>query len=478
MSFPKVAVVIVHWNRKALLEQFLPFVVASTYPNLQIVVADNHSDDGSQEFIRSHYPQISIVQNDSNYGYAGGYNQALPQIDADYYILLNNDIEVTPEWIEPVIAEMEKHPTVAACQPKMLDFKTRNRFEYAGACGGYFDRLGYIFCRGRIFEAVEKDEGQYDSTESIFWATGACLFIRAELFHEAGGFDANFFAHMEEVDLCWRLQQMGYTIKAVPASKVYHVGGGTLSKMSPQKTYLNFRNNLIMLTKNLPVPTLLWLIPLRSFLDLISSIFFLLNGFPRYSWAVHRAHADYFFKFGKWWRLRNHVRYLYRNKSFHGVYNGSIVAKHFILGFNHFNDIKIEDHFMLDRMDNMIHKFLLRLKLTNPLQDPNREVELFNFSETMPEFPGGPEALSLFIRQQTRYPKAALANGIKGKVVLEFTISKRGRIKMVKVIESVHPLLDKEARRIVQSMPRWIPGKQNEKSVVVKCTIPITFSLS
>ena len=330
MSYPKVAVVIVHWNRKQFLETFLPFVVKSTYPNLDIVIADNNSNDGSQEYVRTHFPQVKIVQNDDNYGYAGGYNHALKHVTADYYILLNNDIEVPEHWIEPVIAEMEANKQIGACQPKMLDYKNRGSFEYAGACGGYMDRLGYVFCRGRIFEVLEEDKHQYETTESIFWATGACMFVRSEVFHQAGGFDEHFFAHMEEVDLCWRMQLLGYEIKVVPQSYVYHVGGGTLNKMSPQKTYLNFRNNLIMLTKNLPISVLIWLIPFRSFLDLLSSIFFLINGFPKYSGAVHRAHASYFFNIGKWWKLRKEVKPLYRNNHFNGVYNGSIVARHFI----------------------------------------------------------------------------------------------------------------------------------------------------
>jgi GT2 family glycosyltransferase len=338
--YPKVAVVIIHWNRRNLLEQFLPSVVRSSYPNLEVVLADNASTDDSVEYVKTHFPNVTIVHNDQNYGYAGGYNHALKHVKADYYVLLNNDIEVPEHWIEPVIELMEREKHVGACQPKMLDYKNRNSFEYAGACGGYMDRLGYVFCRGRIFEVLEEDKGQYDTEADIFWATGACLFVRSEVFHKAGGFDEHFFAHMEEVDLCWRIQLLGHKLKVVPSSYVYHVGGGTLNKMSPQKTYLNFRNNLIMLTKNLPWPTLLWLIPLRSMLDLMSSIFFLINGFPKYSAAVHRAHIDYFFKFGKWWKLRKEVEPIFKNESFSGVYNGSVVAEHFIGKIKYFSDLK------------------------------------------------------------------------------------------------------------------------------------------
>jgi GT2 family glycosyltransferase len=333
--YPKVAVVIIHWNRKNLLEQFLPAVCASTYPNLEIVVADNNSTDDSLAYVRANFPQVTIVNNDDNYGYAGGYNRALRHVAADYYVLLNNDIEVPKHWIEPVIEVMEREPLLGACQPKMLDYHNKRSFEYAGACGGYMDRLGYVFCRGRLFEVLEEDTGQYNNESEIFWATGACLFIRSEVFHEAGGFDEHFFAHMEEVDLCWRIQLLGYKLKVVPSSFVYHVGGGTLNKM-----YLNFRNNLIMLTKNLPWPTLLWLIPLRSFMDLLSSVFFLMNGFPAYSGAVHRAHADYFFKFGKWWKLRKKVQPIVKNKNFSGVYHGSVVAEHFIGKKKFFSDLR------------------------------------------------------------------------------------------------------------------------------------------
>lgn len=338
--YPKVAVVIIHWNRRNLLEQFLPSVVASSYPNLEIVLADNASTDDSVAYVREHFPKVTIVQNDDNYGYAGGYNHALKHVQADYYVLLNNDIEVPEHWIEPVIKVMEHDKHVGACQPKMLDYKNKKSFEYAGACGGYMDRLGYVFCRGRLFEVLEEDKGQYDTEADIFWATGACLFIRSKVFHEAGGFDEHFFAHMEEVDLCWRIQLLGYKLKVVPSSFVYHVGGGTLNKMSPQKTYLNFRNNLIMLTKNLPWLTLIWLIPLRSALDLMSSIFFLINGFPKYSAAVHRAHFDYFFKFRKWWKLRKDVEPIFKNENFSGVYNGSVVAEHFIGKTQYFSGLK------------------------------------------------------------------------------------------------------------------------------------------
>ncbi|MCU0423485.1 MAG: glycosyltransferase family 2 protein [Bacteroidia bacterium] len=330
MNKPKVAVVIIHWNRRALLEQFLPALIKSTYSNVEIVLADNNSDDDSIAYVKETFPNITIVKNNKNYGYAGGYNQALKQVKADYYVLLNNDIEVTPGWIEPVIEYMVNNPDTAAAQPIMLDYQQKELFEYAGAAGGFIDYLGYAFCKGRIFESIEVYNPSESQTRNVFWATGACLFIKADVFHEAGGFDEHFFAHMEEIDLCWRLQLLGYQLAVVANAQVYHVGGGTLNKQSAQKTYLNFRNNLIMLTKNLPLKTLIWLIPLRSFLDLLSSIFFFINGFPKYSLAVHKAHSDYFFKFRKWWKLRDKK---FNKKTFSelkGVYHGSIVAEHFI----------------------------------------------------------------------------------------------------------------------------------------------------
>lgn len=332
MPYPKVAVVIIHWNRKHLLENFLPSVVASTYPNLEIVLADNASDDGSVEYVQQHFPVVTVVRNDANYGYAGGYNHALKHVQADYYVLLNNDIEVPANWIEPVIDAMEKNKAIAAAQPKMLDYHNKGSFEYAGASGGMLDAYGFPFCRGRIFNTLEADLNQYDEACSVFWSTGACLFIRAELFHAAGGFDEHFFAHMEEIDLCWRLQLMGHEVWAIPQSQVYHVGGGTLDKINAHKTYLNFRNSLIMLYKNLPGKKLWWIIFVRSWLDLLASIHFLSKGERDHSWAVHRAHADFFFHLKKWQQLRKKIRPLKkRSAPLSGLYHFSIVFRYFVL---------------------------------------------------------------------------------------------------------------------------------------------------
>lgn len=339
MHQPKVAAVIIHWNRCKLLEQFLPFLMASTYTNLEVYVADNASTDDTIPFLEAHYPTVKIIRLDKNYGYAGGYNEALKHVKADYYVLINNDIEVTPGWVEPVIVEMQKNSNIAACQPKLLQYHHKDKFEYAGAAGGMMDSLGYVFCRGRIFEVDEVDKHQYQETTEIFWASGACLFIRAEAFHEVGGFDKHFFAHMEEVDMCWRLQQSGYKIMAVPASEIYHVGGGTLSKQSPQKTYLNFKNSLCMLFKNLPTSKLIWLIPVRSCLDLLSSIFFLMNALPKHSWAIHRAHADFFFNIGQWIRLRKEAQAQIKTYDLKGTFKGSIVYQHFIKKVRYYSEL-------------------------------------------------------------------------------------------------------------------------------------------
>jgi GT2 family glycosyltransferase len=339
MNNPKVAVVIVHWNRKQLLEQFLPALMKTTYPNVDIVVADNCSDDDSVAFLTEHYPTVKVVLNDKNYGYAGGYNHALKHVTAEYFVLLNNDIEVTPNWLEPIVEVMQNNAHIAAAQPKILDYNSRNKFEYAGAGGGYIDSLGYAFCRGRLFEVLETDANQYNDTTTVFWATGACMMVRSTVFKQLGGFDEHFFAHMEEIDLCWRMQLANHQLMVVPQSVVYHVGGGTLNKQSPQKTYLNFRNNLIMLTKNLPAATLCWLIPFRALLDLLGSLFFMMNGLPKYSLAVHKAHAHYFFQFGKWWGLRKQNKTFKPMHQLKGVYKGSVVWEHFIHKVKYFSEL-------------------------------------------------------------------------------------------------------------------------------------------
>ena len=245
--YPRVAVVILNWNGRFFLEKFLPSVYNSSYPNLEFVIGDNASTDDSVVFVQENYPSVKILTNKTNLGFAGGYNAILKRVEADYYVLLNSDVEVTQNWIEPVIDYMESYPDIVAAQPKILAYHEKNKFEHAGAAGGFIDKYGYPFCRGRIFNDVEEDNGQYNTPMEIFWATGAALFIKSTAWKASGGFDDDFFAHMEEIDLCWRLKRMGYRIGYVGESVVYHVGGGTLNTSNPKKSYLNFRNNLVML---------------------------------------------------------------------------------------------------------------------------------------------------------------------------------------------------------------------------------------
>jgi len=337
MPHPRVAVVILNWNGKVLLEQFLPSLGRSSYPNLELVVADNGSTDHSVSFLQQQYPQIKTIILSENLGYAGGYNAALQQVEADYYILLNSDVEVSPGWVEPLIELMETHTNVAASQPKLLSFHHKNKFEYAGASGGWIDSLGYPFARGRVLEHCETDHGQYDKAAPIFWASGAAFCVRAKAFHEMNGFDASFFAHQEEIDLCWRLQRKGYQIYSCPQSVVWHVGGSTLPKGNSQKTFLNYRNNLWMLAKNLPVGTLCWVLPIRFALDALAAYKSLFSGDPGYLWAVAKSH---FALIGKLIKGFEDTQSVYPKKNtLLGRYKGSIVFDYFIKGKKTFLEI-------------------------------------------------------------------------------------------------------------------------------------------
>jgi GT2 family glycosyltransferase len=288
------AIVILNWNGLDWLKKFLGTVVSnSTYPETVVYVADNGSADGSPEWVASNYRDVRIIWMEKNNGFAGGYNIALRQIEAKYYVLLNSDIEVTSGWLKPLIRYMDDNPDVASCQPKIRSFRNRDYFEYAGAAGGFIDKYGYPFCRGRIFNYVEKDIGQYDNTMDVFWTTGACMVVRAEAWRRCGGFDDDFFAHMEEIDLCWRLHKAGYRVSCVPDSIVYHVGGGMLPYESELKTYLNFRNNLFMLYKNLPDIGLGSTMFIRRVLDGLAALTFLLKGKFSNVRAVWNAHRDY-----------------------------------------------------------------------------------------------------------------------------------------------------------------------------------------
>ena len=293
MNTPKVAVVILNWNGVKYLRDFLPYVLASTWPNLDIVVGDNASSDGSVAYLRENYPTVRIIENDDNYGFTGGYNRVLAQVQADYYILLNSDVEVQPNWIEPVIALMESDERIAAAAPKIKAYHNQTHFEHAGAAGGFIDKFGYPFCRGRIFYDIEEDKGQYEQAGEVFWASGAAMFIKKHLWDLSGGFDETFFAHMEEIDLCWRLKNMGYKVMYCPQSVVYHVGGGTLNSENPFKTYLNFRNNLLLLKNNLSFWRAFWVIGSRFWMDLLALTRFLMEGKRKDAWAISRAHQNF-----------------------------------------------------------------------------------------------------------------------------------------------------------------------------------------
>lgn len=328
MHTPSVAIVILNWNGRKFLEKFLPLVVASVYASKKIIVADNASTDDSILFLRENYPQVSIIQNTVNEGFAKGYNLALKQVTADYYVLLNSDVEVTPNWIEPVIELMESDAAIAACQPKLLAYDKKDQFEYAGAGGGWLDKFGYPFMRGRVFDVCETDTGQYDDVQQCFWATGAAFFVRSKLYHELGGLDEFFFAHQEEIDFCWRAQLAGYKIFVQPASVVYHVGGGTLPKGNSRKAFLNFRNNLIMLAKNLPLGAAAWKLPFRMLLDILSAWRGLLSGDSGYHFAIVKAHFHFI-----GWLLSNKKQSVFpvkRGGKLYGWYNGSVVWAYFI----------------------------------------------------------------------------------------------------------------------------------------------------
>jgi len=342
----KVAVVILNWNGKNFLEKFLPFVVSYTAPDAQLIVADNASTDDSVAFLRSNYPQIKIIKNTSNGGFAKGYNDALKQVDAQYYVLLNSDVEVTPGWIDPLVKLMDSDENIAACQPKIKSYHQKNYFEYAGAAGGFIDKYGYPFCRGRILNNVEEDKGQYDDDREIFWATGACLFIRANCFHQLNGFDEDFFAHMEEIDLCWRLKNVGYKIMFCSGSTVYHVGGGTLNKLSPQKTFLNFRNNLILLFKNHASQYFVIKLFIRFVLDGIAGVKFLLSGEIGHFLAVIKAHFNFYASLPKTLSKRKQLKQQIKQYTTSAVYLHCVIADYFLRGKKTFKEIDIKGRFL------------------------------------------------------------------------------------------------------------------------------------
>lgn len=336
MPESKVAVVILNWNGQKYLEKFLPSVIQNS-GNSKIVVADNASTDNSVEFVKNNYPQIEIIINDENGGFAKGYNDAFKKVDTEFYLLLNSDIEVTPGWLTPLLEQM-KDPQVAGCQPKIKAYNNQVSFEHAGASGGFLDRNYFPFCRGRIFNSVETDLGQYDGISEIFWASGACLLIRSELFHKAGGFDEAFFAHMEEIDLCWRLKKMNYKFIVCPQSVVYHIGGGTLPYTSPRKVYLNFRNSLLMIVKNHD-GILLPKIFSRLCIDGIAASRFLMIGeFKQFS-AVFKAHMFMYRNLSHLLKQRKEIKAMSTTFNATGLYNGNILIAYFFKGIREFSKL-------------------------------------------------------------------------------------------------------------------------------------------
>jgi GT2 family glycosyltransferase len=328
----KTAVVILNWNGAKLLQQFLPSVLQFS-GDATIYVADNASTDTSIDVLKNEFPSVKIIENTGNYGFAKGYNEALKYVEEPYYALVNSDIEVTENWLQPIEAIFNNEPNTAIIQPKLLDYKKKTYFEYAGAAGGFIDKYGFPFCRGRIFDTLEEDLGQYDTETEIFWATGACFFIRKEVFRSLQGFDGDFFAHQEEIDLCWRANNVGHTIKYCPNSVVYHVGGATLNEANPMKTFLNFRNSLLMLTKNLPKEKLVPIIFKRMCLDGLAGVQFLFQGKFKHTFAILKAHFYFYHLIGRNLKKRNN------SQKTDYYYTKSIVWNYFVQKKNTFNRI-------------------------------------------------------------------------------------------------------------------------------------------
>lgn len=330
-----VAIAILNYNGKKFLDKFLPDVIKHSKTQASIYIIDNASTDDSVNFLETNFPDIQLIKLSFNGGFAKGYNEGLKYIKAIYYVLLNSDVEVTPDWIKPVIDLMQTDSQIACCQPKIKSYHNKNLFEYAGAAGGYIDKYGYPFCRGRIFNSIEEDKDQYNSKAEIFWASGACMFLRSEVFHKMNGFDEEFFAHMEEIDLCWRMHNSNYKIMYCPSSVVYHVGGGTLAVSNPYKTYLNFRNNLLMLCKNVPRRNLVSVLFVRLLLDGIAGIKFLFTNGWKYCLAIIKAHLYLYTNFQRQYKKREE-----KNISFPKLtYNKNLVLEYYFKGKKTFNDL-------------------------------------------------------------------------------------------------------------------------------------------
>lgn len=345
----RLAIVILNYNGRKYLETFLPSVLAHSV-GYRVYVADNGSTDDSRAFVRAAFPDVALLEMPHNLGFAAGYNEALRHVRAEYYCLLNSDVEVTPGWIEPILSLFDEQPSVAACQPKVLSYHHRQSFEYAGPVGGFIDYLGFPFNRGRIFNTTETDTGQYDDTVPCFWACGACLFVRASVFWEMEGFDGDFFAHMEEIDLCWRLKNAGYEVYACGESSIYHVGGGTLRYETFRKAFLNFRNGLAMLYKNHPRQDLWLNLTKRLLFDGVAGAKFLAEGWPIGCWAVIRAHFNFYCHFRSWHRKRKHLLATRKSVTHPEVYPQSIVLQYFIRGKRTFHALRWKPESWLTRL--------------------------------------------------------------------------------------------------------------------------------
>lgn len=336
------AVVVLSYNGKSWHEKFLPGIVAEAEGQYDVVLADNASTDDTLQYVRENFPSVKTLTIARNRGFSNGYCEALKRIEAKYYILLSSDFEVTPGWFAPLEEAMQRYPGLAACQPKIRYWRDREMFEYAGAAGGFIDRWGYLFCRGRLFADLEKDKGQYDDDIEVFWASGGCLMVRADLYHKVGGLDDDLYAHMEEVDLCWRLKNAGYRIGAIGGSTVFHVGGSVISYGSPQKLYYNFRNNLVLLLKNERAGKLLWFLPLRLLLDGVAAFHYLLKGQFKSFATIAKAHFHFYGSLGMWLRKRRDAKKHRTHRNRCGIYPGSIVWQYFALRRRKFPQLKWE----------------------------------------------------------------------------------------------------------------------------------------
>lgn len=337
------AVVVLSYNGKTLHQDFFPELLHEAKDKYEVILVDNASTDDTYEYVRDHFPEVSIIRIPINRGFANGYYEGLAQIKAKYYVMLSADFEITPGWFDPLYSLMERHPDIAAVQPKIKYYRDKKMFEYAGAGGGFMDKWGYLFCRGRIFFTLEEDTHQFDNTIETFWAGGGCMFLRSEVYHELGGLDRDLYAHMEEVDLCWRMKNAGHRIAYCGASTVYHIGGSVISYGSPQKLFYNYRNSLILLLKNLPAAKLIWLLPFRLLLDGASGARSLLKGDAKEVWVIFKAHWNFFLHIGFWYKKRKDSQKLVTKPNLKGIYPHSIVVDYFFRKKTKFIDLNWQD---------------------------------------------------------------------------------------------------------------------------------------